>query len=82
MNIFQKLRIRSSSVVGLLICILVSTPFACGQGNAEASKGERLFALVVKPLFAEKCMACHGADPDAIEGGLDMAESKVNPRWR
>jgi len=39
---------------------------------AEPSKGEKLFALKVKLLFAEKCIACHGDDPDDIAGGFDM----------
>jgi mono/diheme cytochrome c family protein len=38
----------------------------------EPSKGEKLFALKVKSLFAEKCIACHGEDPDEIAGGFDM----------
>ena len=38
----------------------------------EPSKGEKLFALKVKLLFAEKCIACHGDDPDEIAGGFDM----------
>lgn len=36
------------------------------------SEGEKLFALKVKPLFAEKCNACHGDDPEKIKGGFDM----------
>jgi mono/diheme cytochrome c family protein len=36
------------------------------------NEGEKLFALKVKPLFAEKCLACHGNDPDNIKGGFDM----------
>ena len=27
----------------------------------------------MKPLLAEKCLACHGADPDEIKGGLDLS---------
>lgn len=38
----------------------------------EPSKGEKLYALKVKSLFAEKCIACHGDDPDDIAGGFDM----------
>ena len=38
----------------------------------EPTKGEKIFALHLKTLFAEKCNACHGADPDQIEGGLNM----------
>ena len=45
-----------------------------GQGlyPADFSKGEKLFALKVKPLFVQKCMACHGDDPKKIKGDLDM----------
>jgi mono/diheme cytochrome c family protein len=39
---------------------------------AEPSKGEKLYALKVKLLFAEKCIACHGDDPDEIAGEFDM----------
>lgn len=42
---------------------------------AEPTKptdGEKLFALHVQPLFAEKCMACHGAKGKKIKGGFDM----------
>ncbi len=38
----------------------------------EASEGEKLFALEVMPLLADKCFSCHGDDPEEIEGGLDM----------
>ncbi len=40
--------------------------------SAEHSEGERLFALKVKPLFAEKCIACHGSDPEKVKGGFNM----------
>lgn len=40
--------------------------------NDDVSEGEKLFALHVKPLIAEKCLACHGAEPDDIQGGLDL----------
>ncbi|MDF1825504.1 MAG: PSD1 and planctomycete cytochrome C domain-containing protein [Verrucomicrobiales bacterium] len=38
----------------------------------EVGRGEKLFALQVKPLFAEKCSACHGDEPDKLKGGFDM----------
>ena len=37
-----------------------------------ATEGEKLFALRIKPIFAEKCNACHGDEPDKLKGGLDM----------
>jgi len=36
------------------------------------SQADRLFTLKVKPLLASKCLACHGDDPEAVEGGFDM----------
>ena len=44
---------------------------------AEVTEGEKLFALKVKPLFAEKCMACHGDDPKKIKGGFDMRDREA-----
>ena len=42
------------------------------RGEDSVSEGEKLFALKIKPLLSEKCLACHGADPDEIQGGLDL----------
>lgn len=42
------------------------------EESEPASVGEKLFALRIKPLFAEKCNACHGDEPDKLKGGLDM----------
>lgn len=39
---------------------------------AEPTEGEKLFALQLESLFQRKCVACHGADPEEIAGGLDM----------
>jgi len=39
---------------------------------AEPTAGEKLFALKLKPLFNEKCLACHGKDPKKIKSGFDM----------
>ena len=46
------------------------------EETAEVSQGERLFALKVRPLLAEKCLACHGKDKDKIESGLDFTTRK------
>jgi mono/diheme cytochrome c family protein len=37
-----------------------------------AESAEALFVRRIVPLFAEKCMACHGQDEEKIKGGLDM----------
>ena len=47
----------------------------CATGSVvaqEPTEGEKLFALKLKTMFASKCLACHGADPENIEGGFDM----------
>ena len=36
------------------------------------SEGEKMFALKVKPLLAEKCMACHGEKPEKLKGDFDL----------
>ena len=40
----------------------------------DFSEGEKLFALQLKRLFADKCMACHGSDPDDLGGSFDMRD--------
>ena len=40
--------------------------------SKEPTAGEKLFSLHIKPLFAEKCMACHGDDPKKIKSEFDM----------
>ena len=49
--------------------LMVVGPWAARAADPHA---ERLFAVDVKPLLAEKCFACHGGDPAAIPGELDL----------
>ncbi len=42
------------------------------EEKAEFTPEERLFALKVRPLIAEKCLACHGKNREKIESGLDL----------
>ena len=49
---------------------LALTPFALA--TAADDPGERLFTLEVKPIFASKCLSCHGEDPDKLKGDLNM----------
>ncbi|MDC3335779.1 PSD1 and planctomycete cytochrome C domain-containing protein [Opitutales bacterium] len=46
--------------------------FANSAYSGEPSIGEKLFSLHVKPLFAEKCMACHGDKLEKIKSDFDM----------
>ncbi len=67
----------------LIVFLLIGCPLASvGWPDERADEftdesgsvgaGEKLFALQIKPLLAEKCLACHGADADDIQGGLDL----------
>lgn len=51
---------------------LMCVAFHAATAADDVTAGEKLFALKVRPLFAEKCMACHGDEPDKIKGDLDM----------
>lgn len=57
----------------LLTGVLISAVHATAVArDAEPTAGEKLFALKVKSLFADKCLACHGDDPEDVAGGFDM----------
>ena len=56
-------------VVSLILTTALGT---CVLTADEVSEGEKLFALKVRPLFAEKCMACHGDKPEKLKGEFDM----------
>lgn len=58
---------RRSTVLLLLATALVRSSFA-----ADSGKGEERFAREVWPVLSEKCLACHGKDPEKIKGGLDL----------
>ncbi len=58
-------------VVTLIVFALALSPIFADDLDS-VSVGEKLFALHVQPLLAEKCLACHGSDPTEIEGGLDL----------
>lgn len=68
------------AVVRLLLLIIVFTcirPSRADERKAVDTKetlheSEILFVRRVFPLLREKCVACHGADPEAIEGSLDV----------
>lgn len=72
-NWIQRLRSLSASGYGRRAALLViAGSFGLTGVAAEPTEGEKLFALKIKPLFSEKCMACHGAEGKRIKGGLDM----------
>lgn len=61
--------------VGLLTVLGVSTGLEAQETNdpqRTAAASEILFVRRVGPLLREKCLGCHGSDPDAMEGSLDV----------
>ena len=57
---------RLASTVAALLVIGAASVHAADEA------AERLFAVQVKPLLAERCFVCHGQDQNAILGGLDL----------
>ncbi|MCH2131736.1 MAG: DUF1549 domain-containing protein, partial [Pirellulaceae bacterium] len=49
-------------------------PIPLHAKGEDFSAGEKLFALQLKRMFADKCIACHGSDPDNLGGGFDMRD--------
>ena len=76
-RVFMRLRrIFCPHTVGILTslsCMLTGPSMRA----AELTESEKLFALKVKPLFTDKCMACHGSDPEKIKGDFDMRSLKA-----
>lgn len=53
----------------------ISSVEACAQEPSSEplrAESEILFTRRVEPLLREKCLGCHGNDPDALEGSLDI----------
>ena len=55
-----------------LRCLIVLMSFGHCAFSDGPTVGEKLFSLRIKPLFAEKCMACHGDEPEKIKSDFDM----------
>ena len=55
-----------------ILLLIVFLSFANFAFSKEPTEGEKLFSLHIKPLFTEKCMACHGDDPKKIKSEFDM----------
>jgi mono/diheme cytochrome c family protein len=56
------------------LALLVALPLVADAETPARLSGERLFALKVRPLLAEKCLACHGADRDDIKSAYDLTD--------
>lgn len=47
-------------------------PATLSAEEADISKAEREFTLHVLPVLKQKCLGCHGGDPEDIKGGYDV----------
>ena len=64
----------SSTALSLLVLMLMcsTAKIAAEEASSEYDKSEVLFVRRIAPLFREKCLGCHGQDPDLIEGNIDF----------
>jgi len=58
--------------IATALFVLFSPPTPATQLAEEATEAEIVFAVKLLPLFAERCLACHGDEPDRLRGGFDM----------
>ena len=62
----------------LMLCTLGVGFGLTVNGKAEEKTAEKVrraeavFAVKLRPLFKDKCLGCHGDDPQELEGGLDL----------
>jgi mono/diheme cytochrome c family protein len=57
----------------LIVCWAATACCAIAEDAiGEITENERLFVRRVSTLLVEKCSGCHGADPEDINGGLDL----------
>ncbi|MFN3190921.1 MAG: PSD1 and planctomycete cytochrome C domain-containing protein [Aureliella sp.] len=66
----RSIRLQRLTLHVIFVGCCVILPPACIA--SEPTAGEKLFALKLKSLFAEKCLACHGGNEEDIQGGFDL----------
>lgn len=64
--------LRSDHSIFLTVFLLLNAMCAADETVVEPTVGEKLFALHVQSLLVQKCNACHGDDPETVEGGFNM----------
>ena len=63
--------------ITLLVLIVVPGLDVLANDAALREQSEILFVRRIAPLLREKCVACHGGEPDEIEGSLDLRSLKT-----
>ncbi len=63
-------------VLTFIVCIAATTIGDSSYGQESTNHdSEVLFVRRIAPLLREKCLGCHGNDPQDIEGSLDLRSS-------
>ena len=77
-------RITLSALLAFMLSLVVGTKSLFAQPAmplAERNEmSEQLFVRRIVPLLREKCLACHGDDVEAREGGLDLRSLQTGAR--
>ena len=68
-QVYSSFCVNRFFLIYFIICCIVLVRTA----EAVDVEADVLFARKIQPLFKNKCLACHGDNPDKIKGGLDMS---------
>ena len=60
-------------LIALAAAVTSFTLWASTTRAAEPTRGEKLFALQVRPVLREKCFGCHSDQADELKGGFDIS---------
>src|SRR5687768_2188830 len=71
-DVCRRPRAGALALVSGALTALVSLLPSLAAARSPAARAEGLFAARVWPLLSGKCLACHGADPKELLGGLDL----------
>ena len=68
---------RSTVRAGFLIAVLALAAGVAAPAWAQEFPSEDLdhFESKIRPVLAERCYRCHGADPERIQGGLALVDA-------
>ena len=75
---FWALRYRDAMVrTGCLIAVLALAAVVAGPARAQELPPEDLehFESRIRPVLAERCYQCHGANPERIQAGLALVDA-------
>ncbi|MDA1231881.1 MAG: DUF1549 domain-containing protein, partial [Planctomycetota bacterium] len=63
---------RKSFLIFTIVAALATPAIGFCVEESSTADAEVLFARRIGPMLRQKCLGCHGSDPDKIEGLLDV----------